>query len=78
MAVAVFDGEDNLDEDMHDRVFGQHLEILAAAFEIAAKITTINVLDEQQLLLLLLIDVKVNEVDNVGVGDVGEDVRFMT
>ena len=78
VAVAVFDGEDDLDEDMHDGILGEHVEILAAAFKIAAKITTINVLDEQQLFLLLLVDVEVNEIHNIWVGDVGEDVSFMT
>jgi len=78
VAVAVFDGENDLDENVENRLFSGELFRSSTTLQVVIQITTINILDEQELLLLLLVDVEVNEVHNIGVGDVGEDVGFVT
>ena len=78
MAVAVFDGENDLGENVENPGFSGELFRSSTTLQVVIQITTINILDEQELLLLLLVDIKVNEAHNVWVGDVGKDVSFVT
>ena len=72
MRVKVLDGEEDLDEQVEHRSDGELLSLTTKTDDFCFQVPIVDVLEEEVLLVAFL--EAVNESDDVGVGEIGQDV----